>query len=137
MDKKLLNVPYDTKIEVLNVSYPSGTAAAIKTNTHTFDSAYTHIVGIAMSEISDGDLGDDYQVGFRDDQGKELIQLIPKIMLETAKGVGQTDKWMPFHHKIKKNSTYTWRTEFESALATDALKFKVSFLLANITEEVQ
>lgn len=126
-----------SRIQVLEFDKASGAVAAGTSITDTieFDSMYTQVLGVALFEKSDSDLGDNYDVQILDGQKREIIQQISKTALESTKGVPQHEKFFPLKFDIRSGEKVQVSLVPGAAGATDNLKVQIAFLLVNSKSE--
>ncbi len=129
MDPKILGLEGETRVQTLEVSYAVATAAATKTDDIQLDESYEKCLGVALIEITDGDLVNDYDISLEDGQSREVIQQVNKQLMETSKNVGQLDKVFPVQFKYRAGEKIKVKTTFSQPIATDALNYHMVFLL--------
>jgi len=126
---KILDIEGDSRVQTIEVSEASGTAASTVEDSAQLDESYKKCIGVALLEITDGNLVDDYDVAIETASGKTLLQQTNKQILETGKTVGQKDKIFPLQFDLRGGEKIVVKTTFTTALASDALNFHVAFLL--------
>lgn len=131
------------KLQKYTVEHAIGTAAGLKSTTINVDTDYTHITGINVREITDGNLVDEYAIGLKN--GKfQALELTDKSLLETDQSIRPNHRLydllpdMPREQvevetltelQIVNGANIAIQTEFDSTVASDALKFVVTLRL--------
>lgn len=112
------------KLQKKEISYAAATAAGTKTDTFDLDEDFDRVTGIYIHEISDGDLGDEYEVGLSDSRGS-IIDVTNKTVFQASNAVAPDGKFFSLNFKIDRGMGLKILTKFDSVLASDALNFIV------------
>lgn len=118
----------DYILQVIDISYPSGTTAGTLTSNQRFDSSYEKVEGVALIEKGNGGNAQQYEVGFDFPNDNRTVRTVNKAMLQFDPSTPASDRFMKLNASAK-GGEFAVNTRLLQAASAD-LDYQLVFLLS-------